>query len=117
MAFRAKDENWRFRAINRLTADLTNEQNSASTAAAFDLDLVLKTLAPGWRMLRRSEDGVERPDASTSSQPGRGVSYSVVAAQMAVSGRIHCDQFQIDFEGHADFEHDWGTADGNAPTR
>ncbi len=115
LSFRAKDETWRFRTINRMTTEPPNEQNGVSSAVAFDLDLLLKTLAPGWRSLRPSEDAAakEPPEATTSSQPGRGVSYFVLAAQMAVSGRVHCDRFQIDFEGHGSFEHQWGTARGD----
>jgi hypothetical protein len=115
-AFRAKEENWRFRAINRMTTEPQSEEKSVITALAFDLDLLLKTLAPGWKSRAPSENAPskERPEASTSSRAGYDLSYFELAAQMAVSGKVSCSRFQIDFEGRANFEHQWGAAGGDA---
>lgn len=109
--FRAKEGSWRFRAIDKMTTEVTDEGDKSAETVDLDLDLYLKKLVPGWTtrlpmqvFQNAPEEKISR--SATSFSVEHSLSYSV-EAHTSVKGRVSCKAFKIDFEGEARFEHCW----------
>lgn len=118
--FRAKEQSWRFRAIDRVAIQALGEGGNGALTVDLDLDLRVTALAPGWTTrlpIQTSGNNIpsdEMPEAPTGFSLERSRAYSV-EAQTAVSGRVSCRGFEIDFQVKPDSSIDGAIA--NRPTK
>ncbi len=104
-SYRAADETWNFKAS---VAKAAPERNSV----AFSMDITGKVYAPGY--IFNTPWGLENEGYDVSRE-GRhnpetmyGLSYYTIAPKMMISGPVIVDGREMEIEGLAWWEHQWG---------
>ena len=107
LSHRSKDETWRW--VGNVPRPNTKVANYA-----YSLDVTGKVMAPGY--MCPSPTGVtlegsptDGPDRMLANPlTGLGISHYVVIPNMAMTGTVKVDDIDIDFDGVAWAEHQWG---------